>query len=284
MGETDDFVFMPVNTVINSFYYMNMLIMAEFAELLGKDQDASDFRYRAEKVKYTVNRLLYNQELGYYTDGLGTDHGSLHANMLPMAFDMVPAGYRKSVAKHIKSRGMACSVYGAQYLMDALYKAGEAEYALELMTATHDRSWYNMIKAGSTITLEAWDYKYKPNLDWNHAWGAVPANTIQRGLWGIQPLTPGYGLVIVHPQMGSLEHSSLTVPTQKGPIKAAYRKLGPRMTTYTLDLPANMAGEFRMDFPSAASVMLNGQSVDLSFGTIRLGPGRNEIDIRINSF
>jgi len=25
MGETDDFVFMPVNTVINSFYYRNML-------------------------------------------------------------------------------------------------------------------------------------------------------------------------------------------------------------------------------------------------------------------
>ena len=26
--------------------------------------------------------------------------------------------------------------------------------------------------------------KYKNNLDWNHAWGAVPANVIPRGLMG----------------------------------------------------------------------------------------------------
>jgi hypothetical protein len=284
MGETDDFVFMPVNTVINSFFYMNMLIMAEFAELLGKNQDASDFRYRAEKPKYAVNSLLYNEELGYYTDGLGTDHGSLHANMLPMAFDMVPEGYRKSVADHIKSRGMACSVYGAQYLMDALYKAGEADYALELMTATHDRSWYNMIKAGSTITLEAWDYKYKPNLDWNHAWGAVPANTVQRGLWGIQPLTPGFGLVLVKPQMSSLDHCDLIVPTIKGQIKAEYKKLGARLTRYQIELPANMAGEFSVDLSADAVVSLNGEVVNLAYGSIRLNPGLNVLEIKINSF
>ena len=29
-----------------------------------------------------------------------------------------------------------------------------------------------MIRVGSTITLEAWDNKFKPNQDWNHAWGA----------------------------------------------------------------------------------------------------------------
>ena len=33
-----------------------------------------------------------------------------------------------------------------------------------------------MIEVGSTMTLEAWDAKYKPNLTWNHAWGAAPAN------------------------------------------------------------------------------------------------------------
>ena len=58
---------------------------------------------------------------------------------------------------------MACSVYGAQYLLEGLYFAGEADYALELMTSTSDRSWWNMIQSGSTMTMEAWDIKYKPN-------------------------------------------------------------------------------------------------------------------------
>lgn len=179
---------------------------------------------------------------------------------------------------------MACSVYGVQYLMEAIYMAGEADYALELMTATHDRSWYNMIKVGSTIAMEAWDMKYKPNADWNHAWGAVPANIIPRGLWGIQPKTPGFGQVNIRPQMGILKSSSITVPTLKGQIKAQYKKSGARITNYTIELPANMIGEFSMDFSAQAVVSLNGESVNLSFGSIRLSPGINHIEVKINSF
>ncbi len=62
-----------------------------------------------------------------------------------------------------------------------------------------------MIRIGSTITLEAWDNKYKNNLDWNHAWGAVPANVIPRGLWGIKPKTPGFGIATIKPQMSKLK-------------------------------------------------------------------------------
>jgi arylsulfatase A-like enzyme len=283
-GETDGFVFKPINTVINSFYYQNMKIMAEFASVLGKTEEALDFELRAIKTKKAINEKLFNKETGYYRDGVGTDHGSVHANMLPLAFDIVPDEYKKSVAEFVKSRGMACSVYGSQYLMEALYNAGEADYALELMTATHDRCWYNMIKIGSTISVEAWDMKYKPNSDWNHAWGAAPANIIPRGLWGIQPKTPGFSIVSIKPQMGKLRNSSITMPTLKGPIKGEYKKLSARLKEYTIELPANMAGEFSMDFSPQAVVSLNGETVNLSFGSIRLNPGLNEIEIKINSF
>lgn len=283
-GEDDGFVFRPVNTVINSMYYRNMEIMAEFAELLGKTEEALDFRLRAAKVEKSINQKLYNKEKGYYTDGIGTEHGSVHANMFPLAFGVVPDEYKEPVANYMKTRGMACSVYGAQYLMEAVYNAGAADYGLELMTATHDRSWYNMIKVGSTITMEAWDMKYKPNSDWNHAWGAAPANIVARYMWGIQPKTPGFGVVNIHPQMADLEFSSIKVPTIKGPIKGDYRKLNNRLWKYVIELPANMVGEFTTDFPENAVVSLNGQTVNLSFGPMRLTPGKNEILIRINSF
>ncbi len=99
---------------------------------------------------------------------------------------------------------MACSVYGSQYLLEGLYNEGESEYAMSLLTATHDRGWYNMIKAGSTIAMEAWDMKYKPNSDWNHAWGAAPANIIPGYLWGIYPAEPGFARVTVKPQLSNL--------------------------------------------------------------------------------
>ncbi|WP_203532530.1 sulfatase-like hydrolase/transferase [Draconibacterium halophilum] len=223
-GERDGFVFTPISTVINSFYYKNMEIMAEFARLLNKPQEELNFEMRAAKVKKSMNEYLFNKAGGYYKDGIETDHGAIHSNMLPLAFGIVPDAYKKSVADYIKTRGMGCSVYGAQFLMEALYNAGAANYALELMTATHDRSWYNMIKVGSTITMEAWDMKYKPNSDWNHAWGAAPANIIPRGLWGIKPKIAGFGVVSIHPQMGSLKNSSIVVPTIKGQIKGDFKR------------------------------------------------------------
>lgn len=284
MGEDDGFVFRPVNTVINALYYQNMKIMAEFAGLLGRTSDQSDFNLRAARVKKSINEKLYNHEKGYYTDGIGTDHGSVHANMFPMAFGIVPEEYRQSVANHIKSRGMACSVYGAQYLMEAVYHSGDEDYALELMTATHDRSWYNMIRVGATITMEAWDMKYKPNSDWNHAWGAVPANIIPRYLWGIQPKTPGYGVVNIRPRMSRLRHSSIMVPTLRGPVKGSYQRSGPNLTKFQIEVPANMAAEFDGGFSIRDEVTVNGKPVMVSHGTLRLEPGVNEIEIRVNSF
>ncbi|SHJ00957.1 Arylsulfatase A [Tangfeifania diversioriginum] len=284
IGEDDGFVFRPVNTVINSLYYQNMNIMAEFAGLLGKTGDKLDFKFRAARVKKSINEQLYNQGKGYYSDGLGTDHGSVHANMFPLAFGIVPEEYKQNVVNHIKSRGMACSVYGAQYLMEAVYNAGEADYALELMNATHDRSWYNMIKVGATITMEAWDMKYKPNSDWNHAWGAVPANIIPRYLWGIQPKTAGFEMVTIKPQMGTLKNSSVKMPTLRGEITGEYNRVNNRFARYTIELPSNMAGEFITDFASEDVVTINGETVNPAFGTIRLSPGKNEIEIRVNSF
>ena len=168
--------------------------------------------------------------------------------------------------------------------MSVFSSAGDDVSALKLMTATHDRSWYNMIKVGSTISMEAWDMKYKPNSDWNHAWGAAPANIIPRFLWGIQPEKPGFEVVRINPQMGKLKKSTIKMPTIKGCIEGEYEYVNDRFQKYNIVLPANMAGEFLLNFDSQNVVTLNGETVNLEFGTIRLNPGVNEIEIKTNSF
>ncbi|NJB86569.1 arylsulfatase A-like enzyme [Lewinella marina] len=283
-GERDGFVFMPNNTVINALFYRNLKIMAEFAGALDKHEEQLEFELLALQALRAVNEKLFDKERGIYVDGEGTDHASVHANMFPLAFGMVPEPYVQSVGEYIKSRGMAASVYGAQYLMEALYNAGMEDYALELLTSTSDRSWYNMIRAGSTMTMEAWDLKYKPNLDLNHAWGAVPANIIPRFLWGIQPKTPGYGVAVIHPQMGSLKESTITVPTLRGKIEGVYENVSPRAQNYTITLPANMVAEFSLDLKENQVLTLNGKAVNPAFPTLRLEPGVNRIEVRVNTF
>ncbi len=116
---------------------------------------------------------------------------------------------------------MACSVYGAQYLLEALYKGGEAEHALELMPSDSDRSWLNMLRIGSTMTTEAWDELFKANLTWNHAWGSAPVNITARKLMGIDPLSPTFKQFRICPQPAYLEKASIRVPTIRGPIESS---------------------------------------------------------------
>jgi hypothetical protein len=77
-----------------------------------------------------------------------------------------------------------------------------------------------MIKVGSTMTTEAWDEEFKPNLTWNHAWGSAPANIIPRRLMGIEPLEAGYKRFSIVPQPSNLKDIALTVPTINGSISS----------------------------------------------------------------
>ncbi len=283
-GERDGFVFMPINTVINALFFKNMEIMAEFAKVLKKPEEENQFRMMAFRAKNAINDKLFDKKSGAYVDGEGTNHSSLHANMMALAFDITPESNKKSVAEFIKSRGMACSVYGSQYLLEALYNANEAEYALKLMTAKDDRSWWNMIRIGSTMTLEAWDTKYKPNLDWNHAWGAAPANIVARNMWGIQPKTPSGTIMEIKPQLASLTSCKITVPTMKGPIYASYQRNSKILQTYSFELPANVSAELLLPFSAEDTVLLNGKKVDTAFKTIRLSSGINNLELKVNTF
>ncbi len=260
MGERDGHDMKPINTVVNCFHYQALRYMAEIAAAIGRQEDSLHFESMAAQVKLSINEKLFDEERGIYIDGEGSTHSSLHSNMFPIAFDIVEQENIESVVEFVKSRGMACSVYGAQYLFEALYKAGEAQYALDLMTNLSDRGWYNMIRVGSTMTLEGWDLKYKGNLDWNHAWGAAPANLIPRYMWGVRPTSPSYKSGVICPQLASLEHSAITVPTLNGVIRASYTNES-GVKRYEVELPPNMTLRFEATEPSAR-ITLNGESVE----------------------
>jgi len=282
-GERDGYEMVAINTVVNCFFYENMKIMAEVAELLGQSPDKAYFGQMAAKVKNAINQKLFDQQKGVYNDGEGSLHASLHANMMALAFGIVPENHLRSVADFVKSRGMACSVYGSQYLLEGLYRSGEGQYALDLMRATTDRSWWNMIRVGSTITMEAWDMKYKPNSDWNHAWGAAPANIIPRQLWGIQPETPGFATVRIHPQMGDLKFSTIKTPTLLGSIKGEYKLNSNQLKNYSIELPPKMTGDFILDDASNKVITLNGKIIKTVGPAIRLNPGVNKLEIKLKT-
>lgn len=258
-AERDGFEMRPVNTVVNAFHWRALVLMARIARALGKPADAERFEADAEQTSGSIQAKLFDAGRGVYVDGEGSAHASLHGNMFPLAFGLVPRERAPGVAKFVRSRGMACSVYGAQYLLEALYDSGQPDHAVALMLAPGDRSWRHMVEdVKTTITLEAWDNKYKPNQDWNHAWGSAPANIIPRKLMGIEPLEPGFRRVRLRPQPGGLEWASMDLPTIRGAVHEEFRTSGGRLRL-RVTLPANMQGDIHFLSPQGDSVRVDGK-------------------------
>ncbi|MCQ2184762.1 MAG: family 78 glycoside hydrolase catalytic domain [Bacteroidales bacterium] len=256
-GEADGFVMSTYNCVVNAYHYRNLVLMGKIAGVLGRESEAAEWKADAETFRKLFNDKFFDAAAGRYIDGLdaqgkpvGLDpdgksvgHSALHSNMFALDFGLVPRSETGRVVSYIKSRGMACSVFGAQFLLESLYGAGEDDYALSLLAGTGLRSWYNMIRRGSTITLEAWDDVFKPNLDWNHAWGAAPANIIPMYLMGITPVEPGCSRISVRPLLGSLDSAFVRVPTIRGAVSVSARRLSGGKTEISVELPANMTAD-----------------------------------------
>jgi len=272
-GERDSYVFTDYNTVVNAFHFYSLMCMEDIAKALGKTDDQKFFGEQKKKVRKAILDNMFDPKRGIFVDGIGTDHASLHANMFPLAFNLVPEKDIKSVAEFIKTCGMACSVYGAQYLLEALYNAGEAEYALMMMTKEDKRSWMNMLNVGSTMTTEAWDEYYKPNLTWNHAWGSAPANIIPRRLMGIQPLDAGWKTFVVNPQPTGLDSIDLKIPCIRGEIECSLQAAENKWNL-KLSVPGN--SEAFVLLPSEFSNVTINNTVAKAENTIHyLGLSRN---------
>lgn len=285
-GERDGFVMRDndYSAVINAFYYRCLRIMTRVARLVGRTNDAAEFKARADRVYSSYNRVFWDRATHAYVDGEGIAHSSAHANFFPLAFGLVPATNQRAVLQFLHTRGMAPSVYGAQYLLDGLFDSGDADYALGLMATNGPRGWLNMIHIGSTITTEAWDFRYKPNMDWNHAWGAAAGNIITRHVLGLHPLEAGYGRVLIQPQLGhTLEWAEGTIPTIRGPvfIRAENSANGFRLQ---VKIPGNVTATVKLPTKglSSPTAIVDGQVVagSVSNGWLTLedlGPGQHSL-------
>jgi hypothetical protein len=260
LAERDGFVFTSENTVVNAFRLKALLDMGQLAEALGKKNEAVEFATQERTAQAAFQEKFFDSSTGLYRDGVGTEHSSLHANIFPLAFGLVPHGDSQKIVQWLAGRGMAGSVYAAQYLLEGLFENGEDVSALALMTAPGDRSWRHMVDEGTTITWEAWDQKYKPNQDWNHAWGTAPANLLPRFVLGAQPMTPGWKRALIKPHPGTLTSADGKMPTPLGDLSVSWKQA--KNFSLMLTLPAGMTAKVELPAQDGSNgVWVNGSPV-----------------------
>lgn len=283
------------NSVNNAFYYRGLQLMANIAAAVGRASDATNYSNRAAQVYSAYNRTFWKETAQCYTDGVGIDHASAHGNFFPLAFGLVPPSRQTAVVAFLHSRiaandGMPCSVYGAQYLLEALFIAGDADTALGLMMTNGPRGWVNMLNLGSTLTTEAWNFDDKPNMDWNHAWGAAPGNLIPRFILGLRPITPGFGQVLIQPHLGTtLTYAEGVVPTIRGPVGICASN-APGSFQMRLNIPGNVTATVMLPTLGAKNpvTLMDGKMVSAALSNdwlvvTKVGAGQHAIWLSTNS-
>lgn len=224
-SDRDGYEFGEVNFVPNAYYYRALKVMHELTA-------SKEYLVKAESVKKSLRKLMLKN--GLFVDNPKSTHTSLHTAMFALLFGLTNCTEIENLKSVIRKKGMACSVYSAQFLLDSCYENNMSNHAFSLMTGNSLHSWQNMLNRGSTITTEGWTEEGKPFHDWTHAWGAAPANIIPRFIAGIRPVEAGFDTFSLEPNPGSLEYFKLRHPTRHGAIELDYAK-----GTLHINIPTN---------------------------------------------
>jgi alpha-L-rhamnosidase len=185
-----------VNT---SIYYRATLLVAQMAEVLGKNSDALTYRERAESILRDFTARQYNGATHTYGSGQQV------TSIMPLAFDMAPPDQKAAAAHALFERLMGkdhahldTGIFGTRYLFDVLIDNGFADAAYTALTQTTYPSYGNQISLGATTTWEQWHFIGGMETH-DHAMFAGPGSTFYSRLGGIRPAQPGYKEILIRP-------------------------------------------------------------------------------------
>ena len=247
-------------TVLNALQVRCLLDLAGLARLVGEDVDAVRFEAQAETLAHALTEQTFDPEQGAFCDGIREDgtrsaHCSQHASAYVLyclggsGGELLSEAQAAAAVDFIRAqKGLRTSVYGAFFVLLGLYRSfvpGAAELASELLLNEDPedrRTWAYMLRGlGATLTAEAWCPENKPNMTFSHPWSAAPAVLISQGIFGLEPLAPGWKRFRVNFRRAGIGRASIVLPTPAGSVRASFDG-----DNYEVVIPPGAAAEIRV--------------------------------------
>jgi alpha-L-rhamnosidase len=241
--------------ILATSYFAHCLsLMARYAVLLCKPQEAQRFTTLAGQLKDALNERFYDRQKGYYGNGSQT------ACVLPLAFDLVPGSERQRVFNHLvqkieqETKGhLGTGLIGGQWLNRVLTDYGRPDLVYRFATNTAYPGWGYMVQKGATTVWELWngDTADPAMNSGNHVMLVGDFGIwLYEDLAGIRsdPAQPGFKHIIMKPHpVGDLKFAQAAFRSPYGLIRSAWQRqeetfrwqvIVPPNTRATLYLPA----------------------------------------------
>ena len=250
-----------------SYFYHCLTLMARYAGILGKPDDAKRYLDQAATLKAALNAQFYNKDKGYY------DNGSQTSCVLPLAFGLVPDGERGRVFAHLVSKiegetkgHVGTGLVGGQWLNRVLTASGRPDLPYGFATHTAYPSWGYMVEKGATTIWELWNGDTAdPAMNSGNHVMLVGDLLIwfYETLAGIapDPEAPGFKHIIMRPTpLGDLTHVRATHNSPYGTISSEWTKKDGRFG-WRVTIPPNTTATLSVPTPSQDAVTESGRPI-----------------------
>ena len=225
------------HNVVNALYYGCVRTVQTIRDMVGVT-----YEDELPRLKASFIAAFYRPNTRRFADAVDSEHCSLHANLFPLLFRIVPDEAVPSIVGLIREKRLSCGVYMSYFLLKALAEQGETDLIYELLTCEDERSWANMVKEGATTCFEAWGKDQKWNTSLCHAWASAPIPLLIEDVIGLKPAAPGWSAVRFEPR----------VPERMGDFHLAFRT--PRGTISV----ERKGGALTLHVPEGVPVQRNG--------------------------
>ena len=212
-----------IDFTATAFYYLNAKTLAKCAQMLGKGDDAAEFRAEAENIKRAFNAKWWHPETHCY------ENNSQTANSLAIAFGLSDpaetAAIVANIVEDVRGRGNAVGTgeIGYPYLLKVLMDNGQDDVIFDMTADTTKPGYGYMIAKGNTSCHEAWDAR--PSVSHNHFMMADIVNWFYGSLAGIKRDEPGFRKFSVAPVFHKgLDWVKASHRTATGEIKVEWRR------------------------------------------------------------
>lgn len=200
--------------IINALLYQALDAAINMAKITGNEADIPGYETMMNSIRNNFNRVFWtgSEYRSPNHKGVTDDRGHGLAVLTGLAKpDQWP------LIKKVFTQSFQASPYMEKYILEALLKMGDTEAALTRM-----KSRYRiMVESEYTTLWEGWGIGKEGygGGSYNHGWSGGPLTLMMQYIAGMEPITPGFEIYQVKPQIGDLNHIDACFESVKGYIK-----------------------------------------------------------------
>ncbi|MHB8862918.1 MAG: family 78 glycoside hydrolase catalytic domain [Pirellulaceae bacterium] len=232
----------PENLTATAHFHQWARLVAEFAAILGKSDDARKFGDLADAI-----RVAFQQR---FVRGGKVGEGRQGEQVFGLYHDLIPAADRGEALAILQSDlaakdgALTTGIFGTKYLLEVLSTEGAADVAGRVVNRRTFPGWGYMLDNNATTLWETWQASDNV-FSQNHPMFGSVEEWFMKHVLGVSPAADavGFDKIIIRPQaVAGVTWARGTYQSVRGPVRVAWR-LSDAQMQLSIELPVGVTAQ-----------------------------------------